>query len=341
MLAIEMSKGKMDLGDPDRDHARLIFLLTCKEHHRNENSRLILKQLLKTVQAHPGGLTAQALKKLIEHPSYAVGRRMCGRSCARCAPCRERSERAASLPPIELPVFSSGGFGELQKLEEHFGNLLEPRLYDRAHSDFLERLAMLAYAVEKVSEGNGRDQEISRLIGASGLQLSYQPSRAWSSTYVAMFVDRGRMLHELRGAFRPLVLSQPDAVQKLASLAHQIESRSAPTAKWLQDARAVRDMLPQEMWHDHLRRMTEVGSPYAGHFGVTGEAYLRTVIYLSALLRAEDVGPMLTDYALKQCYVTRKGSESGRRSSETPASGHWPSCPTAPGCPDLAGFSRG
>jgi hypothetical protein len=60
MLAIEMSKGKMDLADPDRDHARLIFLLTCREHYRNENSRLILKQLLKTVQAHPGGQTAQA-----------------------------------------------------------------------------------------------------------------------------------------------------------------------------------------------------------------------------------------------------------------------------------------
>ena len=308
MLAIEMSKGKIDLADPDRDHARLIFLLTRKDNHRNENNRLILKQLLKTVAAHRDGLTARALKKLVEHRSYSVWAadvREVLRDGARNA--GSDPERVASLHPIELPVFSSGDFTEVRTLEEHFGNLLEPRLYDQAHSDFLERLAMLAYAVEKVSEGNGRDQEISRLIGASGLQLSYLLSRDWSSTYVAMFVDRGRMLHELRGAFRPLVLSQPDAVQKLASLAHQIEKRSAPSAKWMQDARAVRDMLPQEMWLDHLRRITEVGSPYAGHFGVTGEAYLRTVIYVSALLGAEDVGPMLTDYALKQCYVTRKG----------------------------------
>ena len=155
--------------------------------------------------------------------------------------------------------------------------------------------------------GEGRDQEISRLIGASGLKLSYSASRPWSSAYVAMFIDRGRMLHELHGVFRPLVASQTDAAQKLASLAHQIQSRSAPAGKWLQDALAVRDMLPQEIWLEHLRRMTEAGSPYAGHFGVTGEAYLRTLIYLSALLSAEDVGPMLTDYALKQCYVTRKG----------------------------------
>ena len=94
MLAIEMSKGKMDLADPDRDHARLIFLLTCKEHYRNENNRLILKQLLKTVQAHPGGLTAQALKKLIEHPSYVgLGGRCAGSSARRCAQCRERSRK--------------------------------------------------------------------------------------------------------------------------------------------------------------------------------------------------------------------------------------------------------
>src|SRR5262245_17626773 len=74
MLAIDMFKGKMDLADPDRDHARLIFLLTCREHHPNEIDRLIgrsiLKRLLKTVQAHPGGQTALALKKLIEHSRY-------------------------------------------------------------------------------------------------------------------------------------------------------------------------------------------------------------------------------------------------------------------------------
>ena len=307
-LAIELSKGKMDLADADRDHARLIVLLTCKEHHHKDNSRLILKQLLKTVQAHPGGLTAQALQTLIEHQSYLVWAadvREVLRDGARNA--GSDPDRIAALPPIELPVFRSGDFAELRRLEEHFGNLLEPRLYDRAHSDYLERLAKLGYAIEALPEGDGRDRDISRLIDASGLKLSYSSSRDWSSTFVSSFVGRGRMLHELRGAFGPLVLNQPDAVLKLASLTHQIENRSAPAAKWVQDARAAWDMLPPEMWLEHLRRIIEVARPYAGHFGVTGEAYLRTMIYLSAMLRAEDVGPMLTDYALKQCYVTRRG----------------------------------
>ena len=277
MLAIELSKGKMNLADPDRDHARLIFLLTCRDNHWRGNSRLILKQLLKTAQAHPGGLTAHALKKLIEHPGYSVWAADV-REVLHDGVYNSGSEGVASLPPIELPDFSAGNFvTQEQTLEEHFGNLLEPRLYDRVHSDFLERVAMLAYAIEALPAGDGRGQEIRRLIAASGLPL--EPA------YGAGFVDRGRMLHELRGAFRPLVVSEPDAVEKLTSLAHQIDNRSAPAAKWMHDARAVRDMLPEETWLDHLRRITQAGSPYAGFFGVPGEACLRSMIYVAATLR--------------------------------------------------------
>src|SRR5262249_37285539 len=111
ILAIEMSKGKMDLADPDRDHARLIFLLTCRAHHPNEIPRLIsrqiLKRLLKTVQAHPGGQTAQALKKLIEHSRYLAWASD-AREALRDGECNggRVPEPAASLPPIELPEFA-------------------------------------------------------------------------------------------------------------------------------------------------------------------------------------------------------------------------------------------
>ena len=301
-LAIEMSKGKMDLPDPDCDHARLIFLLTHKEHYRTETSRLILKQLLKTVQAHPGGQTAQALKKLIGHSAYMVWAADV-REVLRDGACDAGSdpERVTDLPPIELPDFIDGGFGDQRKLEEHFGNLLEPRLYDQAHSDYLARLAKLHCAIDELPEGDRRE-EITRLIGAAGLKLDQH--ELW---YGMAFVARGHMFHELRGAFRSLALGQPEIVRKLASLTHQIEKRSAPSAKWLADARAVLDMLTEEMWLDHQRRILGVGSPTAGLYGVPGEAYLRTMIYLSAMLRPEDVGPVLTDYALKQCYVTLKG----------------------------------
>ena len=112
-LAIEMSKGKMDLADPDRDYARLIFLLTRKEHYRTETSRLILKQLLKTAQAHPGGQTAQALKKLIGHRSYVVWAADARDVLRDGAPSAGNDpEEAASLPPIELPNFIDGDFGD-------------------------------------------------------------------------------------------------------------------------------------------------------------------------------------------------------------------------------------
>lgn len=312
-LAIEMSKNKMDLADPDSDHARLIFLLTCRVHDRDENSRLILKQLLKTVQAHPGGQTARALEKLIGHPNYVVwaadvrevlrdGASSAGSDPRKAASVPPLELPVAGLPPIELPVF---GPADYQKLNEHFGNLFEPRLYDRAHSDYLERLTKLSRAIETLPEGDERDGEIDRLFGAAGLKPYYACSRKWPSTYaemVELFASRGRNLRELRDVFRPLVMSEPDAVRKLASLGHQIENRSAPSAKWLGDARTVRDMLAEGMWLDHLRRF--IGVDY---FGATIEAYLRAMIYIAAMLRTEDVGPLLTDFALKRCYVTLEG----------------------------------
>jgi len=301
-LAIEMSKGKMDLADPDRGYARLILLLTHKEHYRTETSRLILKQLLKTAQAHPGGQTAQALKKLIGHSSYVVWAADARDVLRDGAPRAGKDpEEAASLPPIELPNFIDGNFGDQHRLEEHFGNLLEPRLYDQAHDDYLERLAKLQCAIDQLPAGDRRE-EITRLISTAGLKL--EGHELW---YGMAFVARGHMFHELRGAFRPLMLGPPEIVQKLTSLTHQIEKRSAPSAKWLADARTVRDVLTEEMCLDHLRRITGVATPIAGLYGAPGEAYLRTMIYLASLLRPEDIGPVLTDYALRQCYVTLKG----------------------------------
>jgi uncharacterized protein DUF4132 len=317
MLAIEMVKGKMDLADPDRDHARLIFLLTCRDHHPNEIPRLIsrqiLKRLLKTVQAHPGGQTAQALKKLIEHSRYlpwaADAHEVLRDKVLRddVGNAGSDPEPAASLPPIELPKFA-----DLAELTEHFGNLLEPRLYDQAHSDYLENRAKLSYAIEAVPKGDGRRHEIRRLLGAAGIKFEEdEDDELFADNELDCYVmsaDHYRLLYELRGAFRPLVMSQPGAVAKLESLAHQIEKRSAPSAKWLTDARAIRDMLPEATWLDHVRRICGVGSSSAEYLGMPGEAYLRTMVYLSAMLPAEDVGPVLTDYALKQCYVTRKGT---------------------------------
>jgi hypothetical protein len=307
-LAIEMSKGKMELADPDRDYARLIFLFTHREHYRTETSRLILKQLLKTVQAHPGGQTAQALKKLIEHPVYMIWAGDAG-EVLRDAASKAGVDRegAATLPPIEMPAFRLGDYTELRKLQAHFGNFLDPRLYDQTHSDFLGRLVTLS---EAMKSGDARIADIDRLIAAAGLQPYYASAREWPAGFADMighFANRGRMLHELRGAFRPLVMSQPSAAERLASLAHQIENRSAPSAKWLAEARTVRHVLAEEVWLDHLRRMTGFGSSAAEYSGAVGEIYLRAMIYIASTFRPQDIGPFLTDYALKQCYVTEKG----------------------------------
>lgn len=310
-LAIEMSKAKMELDNPDRDHARLIFLLARKEHYGRDTSRLILKQLLRTAQAHPGGLTAQALKKLIEHHSYtawAADVREVLRDGARHA--GSDPDKAVGLPPIELPVFTSGNYTEARKLAEHFGNLLEPRLYDQAHDDYLERLSRLHLAITELppSDLRQRERDITHLIEGSGIGLKVTSSWSMSATGGTTFIECGHRLRELRDAFRPLIVNQPDATLKLASLTHQIENRSAPSAKWLGEARALLDLMPEEIWLEHLCRIIGIASPTSGYFGVTGEAYLRTMVYVSAMLRREDVGPLLTDYALKQCYVTLKGS---------------------------------
>ena len=202
---------------------------------------------------------------------------MCAKSCATVRPMPEAiRKRLPAFRRSNCLNFSDGNFEDLPKLEEHFGNLLEPRLYDQAHGDYLERLAKLHCAIEAASCRRSRGAEITP-PDPRPPDCNFEDHELWHGM---AFIDRGRMLHELRGAFRPLMMSEPDTVQKLTSLAHQIENRSAPSAKWLRDARTVRDMLTEEAWLDHLRRITAVTA--TPDFGVPGETYLRTVIYLAA-----------------------------------------------------------
>ena len=299
-LAVELSKGKMVLTDSDRDFARLIFLLTCNEPDRFEPSRLILKQLLKTAQAHPGGQTAECLKKLVGQPHYMVWAADVREALPdRLSEGSASAEEAAVLPLVPLPAFVCSSFGAPAQLLAHFGGLFEPRLYDQAHMDYLERVAQLHVAVKALPANDSN--AIGHLIDAAGVQRE-----SGAIGYALSFLEHGYNLRELRNAFRPLALSGTGVAPKLASLSHQMENRSAPSARWLADLRAVRDTLPDETWLRHLRQMTGI-SPSVSLYGVPGETHLRTMIYLAAALDSQEVGTLLADYALKHCYVTVPG----------------------------------
>ena len=282
-------------------------------------------------------MTAKALKKLIEHQQlFGLGGRCAGGSARRRAQCRERSRKGCQPSSDRTARFqftaTSATWRSWRSISATCSNRAS---MTRRTATIWSALAKLHCAIEAAPR---------RRWARSGNQPPDQRRRTGTraTTTRRDFVDRGRMLHELRGAFRPLVMGEPEAVQKLASLAHQIENRSAPSAKWLRDARAVRDMLPEQAWLDQLQRINAVSSPSSGIFGMPGEAYLRAVIYL--VRHAARRGCRPCPHRLCAQAMLRdasRASESVRRSSATPASGRWPNCLTAPGCPISRGFSRG
>ncbi|WP_088311017.1 DUF4132 domain-containing protein [Novosphingobium sp. B 225] len=309
-LAYELAKGAIELPDPDRDHARLVWLLGNDGKHHKETSRQILRELIKTVSRFPDGATAKELALLVGRPEYAawagdvetaIRGNPIGTAAAPVAP--------EALPPLDLPPFEIGYYQHLDKFERHFGNLMEPRLYTGPHDALLGKLIAIADAGQALPEGPARNQLVLRLLREGGIANNYTgQDDPFAGSYLGCFLDRARMLHDKREALRPFAETRPEVLRHLAGLAQQIETKSEPPAKWIKDARAVFALLPPELWVQQLARITAVSSPYAGMFGVTGEQHIRTLIYIAHLLPADQVGSVLADYALKQCYVTRKGA---------------------------------
>jgi hypothetical protein len=322
---------KMVITDADMVVARFVALL---EPLWGTRHRKVLALLLQTARAHPHGQTCQALRKLsLDKPdtSHNAEWRVEIEDMLRDLPEAEAASSPArpsvpavgfgrktgpastvasalpGLPPIVLPDFRLNHYFASKQIGEHFDNVLEARLYDAAHLSFLERAAALADAIDKLEPPDVAAQVIA-LQQRHGFALNPEHDQRRSASSTRASVDVARYLWQRAQLFGPFVNQCPEEARRLGKLAAEIASKSAPTAKWLTEARKTIAGVSREQRLALFEAVLLSGTPVNRWDTGLTDSYLRALLYLAVDHDPAVIGPKLADYALKKCYVTEPGS---------------------------------
>lgn len=347
-LAFELAKRGHVLTDPDRAHARLVTLLQVEKHgYRRETSRLILKELLSTVRAHPQGATAAALAELSKEYHYSE---WCGNIEkavregleARADGVGTGTGTGTGTLPRELPVFLIGSHRDEQAFARYCTDLFDPRLYAEPHDSYIRQVASFGQMVAEAQAAGEVNATIGPRIFAAMQEAGLPVRTAYDNPprdfirWAHNYFDAAMRAHEQREALRPFITANPLLGHELAALSDELLRKTVPTGKWLAAARAFLAKVPQPVWVDLLRGVTAAQAPGWNRNGIDAEPYLRTIIYFASFLPAAEVGPLLAHYALKKCYVTDPGI--GIRSEKLGNSCVWAlaALPDGAGVPYLA-----
>lgn len=315
-LAFELAKRGHVLADPDRTHARVVTLLQVdKPGYRRETSRLILKEMLSTVRAHPQGATATALVELGNEYRYSEWRGDIEKAVREGLEARaDGVGTGTGTPPRELPVFLIGSHRDEEAFARYCADLFDPRLYAEPHDSYIRQVAEFGQMVAEAQAAGEANAAIGPRIFAAmqeagvPVRIAYGNPPADFVMWAHCYFDAAMRAHEQRETLRPMIAAYPDLGKELAALADEIMRKTVPTAKWLAAARAFVAKVPQSVWVRQLHGLSATNAPGSNrNNGIGPEHYLRTLIYFAAFLPAAEVGPLLVQYALKKCYVTEPG----------------------------------
>ncbi|HEU0097432.1 MAG TPA: DUF4132 domain-containing protein [Allosphingosinicella sp.] len=306
---------KLVLADADGDAARLVAILP---EYGTLYHRRILTFLLDTARAHPGGRTVAALRGLIRAGLGHYRSKWAAEieDLLRDLPASPRASvpvtaggaapKEAGVAPIALPRFLLNTYEGQTAFAGHFEAMFEARLYDEAHLGFLARLAGFADRIDTLppSDPRARVVAIEALARECGLALvDNSHGRSWGYGLEGV-ANLGRDRHQRFTALAPYVAAWPEPLRRLGRHAGAIASKTAPSAKWLAEGRAMLAEIPADQRLAMLRAMTDTTAPLGWPGQSGGEHVLRAFLYLSSDLDPSAVGPLLADYALKRCYVT-------------------------------------
>lgn len=332
-----LASRKIVLVDPDADIADFLGVLPWYLH---VDHKRVLDLVLETARAHPHGRTVAALRTLVQ-PKHAlhgfrdrltsiedVLRDLPVASPAATAPSASplsvstpvtgfgRKGLAAAptpvpatsalrgLPPIALPDFTINDWRARDVIASHFDNLFEARLYDTPHRDFLSRIAALFDDVAATDASDRREQcrAIARLAKARGFRVADDPDATRIANHVERSAEFGAELHQRFTAFAPFVAAYPEEARALGKLASEIAERSTPTTKWLGDGRELLSDVPVETRLAMIAALA--GAPTPTSVNAANERHLRALLFLSGDLDPAVLGPRLSEFALRRCYVT-------------------------------------
>lgn len=333
-----LASRKIVLVDADADIAAFLDVLP---HFSHLDHKRILDLVLECARAHPHGRTVAALRKSMSparafqafrdrtvaieevlrdlpmpaaagpaiadpvagHP-VGFGRKRVGSTAAQVPTPAAAPSTPGRLAPIALPEFTINDWHAREAIATHFDNLLEVRLYDAPHRDFLARLALLAEDIARTGGLERREQSrmIANMAKARGFHLSGDPDAGRIAHHVEKSAEIGDELGQRFDALAPFVSEYPEEARALGKLASELAERSTPTAKWLEAGRALVAKVPD----DRRLAMIEAlaGAPTPTSTNAANERSLRALLFLSSDLDPVVIGPRLAEFALRRCYVT-------------------------------------
>lgn len=307
-LAVFLARYTHTLEDRDALHAKLALILRQSHVGLIKPNRMVLRELLKTVAEKPDGETAQGLHELVKRAAYSSWRQPLEETLRNAG----LDNQANSEIPLSLPDWKMGDYRTSDNFAAHYSNLFDPRLYHDPHDNQMRKVIEVFRIMHNAQEsGEGLDQLRSLLIAElmrtklpSGLDIG---DKEVSWHYAVESQNAAAQLFVLREAIRPLAIEHPEVLKEMAGLSARLTKGAVPSKKWRTQACAVLERLPQSIWLQVLKAVSQLEPPTRSDHGTTGDVHVRTLIFMSADLAPQEIGPLLVRYATKQCYASDPG----------------------------------
>ena len=198
---------------------------------------------------------------------------------------------------------------EITKLTRHFQTLFDPRLHDATHRAFLEAIGPAAETSRaqlrmRKAEAVRFDGQLSAAYEAAAARFGVPRSDHIGEIVLNRLLEQRDLILAASAVVSPFVSRHPAAAERLSGLLEGIASRSAPSNKWLTDGATALTPVPE------AERLALLRDIIAG-MGTTGdfikEHHARGLIYLAHRWNAALIGPLLADFALRDCFQTEPG----------------------------------
>lgn len=330
----QLVRRKIELPDADRTLARFCDILPKLFYLKD---RKVLELYIETMRRYPEGATVAKIREFLG-ASPKVGSVMGPNGVAiemnvdvhpfkefrieiedalRSLPAREAAVGTVQtgmaqsaepisvlqgLPPRHLPDLDFTAYGCWHKLQEHFQNVLDARLYDEPHRDLLERLAHLDAQLKAHHDQGGQQtpEELIRIVSSNGFKgANFVPG------FLRSAVATGARIHNRMTVFAPFVAQYPEQSRALSRLVEMLGAKSSPTRKWLDEGHDALDGIAPELMVAMLENLA--ANPVPSDLDSSGDGTLRSLIFLSSRLDPRLIGPCLVKMAVRDCYAKQSG----------------------------------
>ena len=316
-LFLQLTRRKIELSDADTSVARLCVLLPKLYYLRD---RKILELIFDTMRQNPSGATVAQMREFLNakpesHPfneskveiadvlaTLLTGQALHSGGQLGNSQSPQPLSTLEGLPMLNLPNLNFTMYGCWDTLGEHFDNVLDARLYNEHHRDLLNNLAQVREALQahRVRGGPESPRAELQIVSENGFK-----GADFVDSFLDSTIDVGLQIRNRLNAFAPFIAQFPEQSRKLSRLVEMLGTKSAPTRKWLDEGHEALGGVPPEVLVDMLESLA--GNMVFCGLDSSGDAALRSLIYLSSRFDSGLVGSRLVKVAISDCYAKQSG----------------------------------